>query len=334
MEDLTGKVFGYLTVNGFSHREDTGYFWRVTCSCGKELVVRRNSLTQGRSSCGCKKVKRTNKIEDLTGQVFGEQTVIGFSHTDKYRSSFWMVKCVCGSERPVVGSALKSGRIKACGCKRNRDLVGKRFGRLMVLGRAGYTGGYHVKWDCLCDCGKHNSPTTNALLSGSSTSCGCYHYETFAESRRTHGKSGTRMAKIFDSMRYRCYNPKHNQYKDYGGRGIYICDEWLNDRSSFYNWCESSGYADKLTIDRIDNEGPYSPENCRWATRKEQGRNSRHNHIITFNNKSMVLEEWAEKLGINSGVIGCRIKAGKTTEQALSPYNLKTGEKLHRTDKI
>lgn len=327
MEDLTGQVFGDYTVLGFSHRINTAYYWDVQCICGKKKTIRRNTLTNGkRKNCGCVPVSYGPK-EDLTGKVFGEQTVIGFSHKGSHGDCFWLVKCSCGTERPVKGSALKSGKIKACGCKSNRDLVGQKFGRLTVISRIGYIKD-KVKWDCLCDCGKHTSPTTNALLSGSSTSCGCYHYETFGNSKRTHGKSGTRIAKIFDCMRYRCYNPNHEQYKDYGGRGIYICDEWLEDRSTFYTWAKNNGYSDKLTIDRKDNDGPYSPENCRWASRKEQGRNSRHNSFITFNNETLILQEWGERFGICPSVIRQRIKAGKSLEEAMSPYNLLTGKPL------
>lgn len=119
------------------------------------------------------------------------------------------------------------------------------------------------------------------------------------------------------SMKTRCYYPKSKDYKNYGGRGIKICDEWLN-YDNFRNWSISTGYQEGLTIDRIDNDRNYEPSNCKWITMKEQQRNKRNNRIITYNGKSLTLVEWGEIYNINPDRIGARLKNGWSVEDALS----------------
>lgn len=127
--------------------------------------------------------------------------------------------------------------------------------------------------------------------------------------------------KRYRSMINRCYNPNHTHYHNYGGRGITVCNEWKNDYQKFCDWANSSGYKEGLTLDRIDNNKGYSPENCRWATRKEQGRNQRTNVKITINGKTKLMCEWAEISGISEGNISKRIKRGWGDEDLLKPLN-------------
>ena len=118
-------------------------------------------------------------------------------------------------------------------------------------------------------------------------------------------------------MKQRCYNPNKPQYKDWGGRGITICDEWLNDFMAFYDWAMSNGYQDNLTIDRIDNNKGYEPSNCRWVDHKIQNRNKRNNRNYTINGETHCLTEWCEILGLNRGTVKNRLRYGWSIEQSL-----------------
>ena len=130
-----------------------------------------------------------------------------------------------------------------------------------------------------------------------------------------HSKRHTRLYRIWLQMKNRCYNIKTERYDDYGGRGITVCDEWKNDFMSFYNWSMLNGYADNLTIDRIENDGNYEPSNCRWVTVKIQNRNSRKCNMITYKGETHCLKEWSEILGLPYGALKDRKKYGWSIER-------------------
>jgi hypothetical protein len=160
------------------------------------------------------------------------------------------------------------------------DFIGQRFGRLVAV-RPVLVRSAHRQYLFRCDCGAYCFKVFNDVRRGSVKSCGCLRRQTTAATRTTHGCSteNSRPYRIWRAMKTRCYNPNTEDFKNYGGRGISVCDEWRADFAAFRDWALENGYRDDLTIDRIDNDGNYEPGNCRWATRTEQNRNTRRQAV-------------------------------------------------------
>ena len=182
------------------------------------------------------------------------------------------------------------------------DVTGQKFGRLTVVRKTNIKA-EAAMWECICDCGNTVIVRSDCLRSGNTKSCGCYAKELFMEYRKTNNFSvhkgyGTRLYRIWSSMKGRCYNKNHKYYKHYGGRGITICEEWKKDFSLFREWSYSNGYKEDMSIDRIDNDKGYFPDNCRYIYYKDQPKNRRSNHIVTINGEEMTASECSRKYNI------------------------------------
>lgn len=194
------------------------------------------------------------------------------------------------------------------------NLTGQKFGRLTVLDRLH---NYHDKkqthWLCVCDCGSLVEVFGFMLRNGNTKSCGCLNKEIIT----THDKSNTRLYNIWTLMKARCYNKNNRAYHNYGGRGIAVCDEWKDDFQAFYVWSIENGYVENLSIDRINNNGNYSSNNCRWVTRKQQNRNTRRNRMYTINGVTKCLQYWCDYYKLNRSTVCNRLSKNWSIEKAL-----------------
>ena len=208
-----------------------------------------------------------------------------------------------------------------------KDLTGMTFGRLTVEGidhkQPIKPHGSIIYWRCRCTCGKECVVTSSALNCGATKSCGCLNLEKIIERDTTHGMSRTNINQTWRDIKQRCYNPKCKIYPRYGGRGIKICPQW-HDFQTFYNDVSQMENFNRAgyTLDRINVNGDYSPENCRWATRKEQARNRRNNVLVEYEGVEMTLAEAAEKSGINYSTLQSRYKRGKRGDELFKPMKL------------
>lgn len=192
-----------------------------------------------------------------------------------------------------------------------KDLTGQKFGRLTVLGRAANKG-RRTMWECLCDCGNVKNIVADSLQCGKSRSCGCLKRDISENPAIKHGYAGSAIYVAWVSMKQRCFNSNHPGYKDYGGRGVTVCDRWADD--GFINFLKDMGNRpDGLTLDRIDNDGNYEPSNCRWATQEQQNINkrpSRPRRIRRFNNYDIQL---IRSIKINARTLALLLGVDKTT---------------------
>lgn len=339
--DITGNKYNKLTVIGLHSRGNGKVKWDCRCDCGNTVVVDGANLKNGHTkSCGCEKHKPAVNLEDLTGMKYGSLTVLKkgegrFTSGGAYKCT-WICQCDCGREVEITAEHLKKGHTTSCGCKKKEnkgsnfeDITGKKFGRLTVL--------YFIpkeerkarqyNWMCQCECGNKIKANANKLKTGLQQSCGCLKEEMkprLGQITRKYEFSNKRLYTVYKSMIDRCTNPKAKRYKDYGGRGITVCPEWMNDYDAFARWAFPNGYdpdADfgNCTIDRIDVDGNYCPENCRWIPNEDQQNNRRNCVILEYNGEKHSMKEWSKILKVPYGTVTyhCRIK-GESIEEMLN----------------
>lgn len=342
-EDITGRKFGKLRAIKYDPDRSKAMkktVWECKCDCGNTIYTTISNLKGGIStSCGCQRKEtiqneyKINMIDKRFGRLVVKSENIEASKkiqdsngNIKSTIPYYNCDCDCGNTITVPGSGLREGSITSCGqCYKHEDLTGQEFGRLKVLeyvgskviGKSSY--GF---WKCKCTCGNEVEVSTQSLKSGNTKSCGCLIKDSL-KSRGTHGVYYNELRGKYKCIKSRCYDPNNEYYNDYGGRGITMCDRWLGDKGldNFYNDM-LDGFQPGLTIDRINVNGPYSPENCRWATREEQNYNKRSNVYVDYYGKKICLAELAKHFaktdGVNASVLSHRLRHGYTIDEALS----------------
>jgi hypothetical protein len=202
------------------------------------------------------------------------------------------------------------------------DLTGHTYGRWTVLSFSHKNARGEIYWLCRCECGEERAVKANGLRSGKSASCGCLHKEKVS----IHGMTGTPTFRSWETMKQRCTNPKSPDYEYYGGRGISVCDAWLNSFETFLS--DMGERPNGATLDRVETDGDYEPGNCRWATYRQQVRNRRDTVTVSFRGKTQDLYQWEAETGISARAIRQRIKAGWLPDKALTtPINTNLSRK-------
>mgnify|MGYP001598301252 CR=1 FL=1 len=281
--------------------------------------------------------RQAHNFKDLHGLTFGRLSVITQAESDKHGFTKWLCECQCGRQKVIHASSLTKGLTTSCGCLRKsrrapnfRDLTGQEFGRLMVLELA--TIGWNpnrtrvTKWKCVCECGVATVVTSGGLLSGKTRSCGWLQKEIIGDIARKHGFRGTAEYIAWKQMMSRCYNPRNLAFKNYGGRGILVDEQW-HDFIKFIAYIGNKPDP-RYSLERPDNSRGYGPGNAIWADSKTQGRNKRNNHLITINNITKPMSVWTEVRGLKSHTIYARLKLGWSEEDAvLTPIGAKRGSR-------
>lgn len=230
---------------------------------------------------------RNRTKKNYVGERIGLFVVKEFdSQKSKPGKVYWICRCDCGNVFSIRQDGFKKQR--SCGCIRINSLViGKTYGRLTVLelNHDFKTRNCGANYKCQCSCGNIKNVFFVHLNNGSTKSCGCLARETAQKQMTTHGKSKTRLFRIWQGIKSRCFNMSVKDYYRYGGRGITVCEDWRIDFKNFYSWSIENGYSESLSLDRINNNNNYSPNNCKWSTPIEQQNNTRLNKACIINNK-------------------------------------------------
>ncbi len=247
------------------------------------------------------------------GDKFGELVVIKTDNVPKHilpsgrKVKKVKCKCVCGKRLYIFASNLK--RRKSCGCLMKKNVqIDKKYGRLKIIKEIPTLAGKKRKVCCICDCGKKVIIQLGNLVSGHSKSCGCLRRELTKKYNKKHGMTGTREHQTWCHIIQRCFDKKIPQYKNYGGRCIKVCDRWLG-KNGFENFYKDMGDrpSPNHSIDRIDNDGDYAPENCRWATMKEQQNNRNNNIFVSMNGVKISMNDLADFFNVDYETIRRRI---------------------------
>jgi len=341
--DLTGQRFGNLVVLGLAEKENGKINWKCICDCGKETIVSTSKLRSGHTkSCGCMRHNSPKNKIDLSGKKFGRLTVLEPSSphitSGGANIAMWKCQCDCGKFVNVSSQKLRKGTTISCGCLKGErlgrirfeDLTGKRFGRLTVIRflKKGERQKDGYNWLCQCDCGKLINANASKLKSGHTKSCGCLIKEHIGNLNRKYKNTCKRLYSVYKSMISRCFDEKHREYNNYGGRGITVCEQWLGEYGfdNFSEWAYISGYDEKAksrvcTLDRKDVDGNYNPDNCRWITNKQQQNNRRNCVYIEHDGDVKTIAEWAEELNISySKAYRYLREKGKTVQQVIDEF--------------
>lgn len=250
---------------------------------------------------------------DITGERYGALVALYPTDIRKGGTYCWMFRCDCGKEKALPINQVRYGSIKSCGCHINKKNPDKRkqrvcsgdvFGELTVIKPLGQINGdNHYQSKVKCSCGNEFVVRDTFLICGKRTCCpDCSNLK-----KQTHGLSDTPIFYVWQGIRDRCNNPNNKQYKNYGGRGIRVCDEWMNSSDSFIEWAIQNGYEEGLQLDRIDNDGNYEPSNCRFVTQLENARNKQNTIYIHYEGELLTIGEVAERSGLRENLIYQRI---------------------------
>lgn len=268
------------------------------------------------------------KILDLTSKQFGNLTVLSLSsERSSDGSRIWICKCACGNIGKYPANKLNFGKCVQCyDCGRKNkinaghiqiDIKGHRSGRLVAMERTEdkHSDGSSL-WLCFCDCGSKIKLTSCQFKSKERVSCGCYRSEMAAQRQTTHGMSGSITYSSWISMRERVTNENSLHFDRYGGRGITICDRWLNSFEAFYSDMGSRPSLE-YSIDRINNDGNYEPGNCKWSTDIEQARNRSNTIKLTYNGIEQSIDTWVDQLNLSKPAVLYRLNSGWSHVEAL-----------------
>jgi hypothetical protein len=335
-----GQVFGVWRVTEVQYDwEHHRQIWTLRCDvCGKTKVIKDSkNLKKGRGlSCSHSYLTKTtikrepiNHDKSWLGCIFGTEKVVAFHKTGN--KNLWVCECqLCHSTHIRVPSAVKRGVAPRCICQHQKydaSWVGKKYGNLEIIEYK------KSRFVCRCNCGKEITVVPSNLIRGKIVSCGCVNAMKTSDRMTVHGdcKNGNRarLYRIYRGMIDRCTNPKSDNYANYGGRGIDICADWTNNYIAFREWALNNGYSDELSIDRIDNDKGYSPDNCRWTTLGVQRANQRphkeHSKKIVWeiNGEIKSAIEWCKQYDISVPTVMYRIN-----KKGLSPFEALTMNKI------
>lgn len=266
------------------------------------------------------------KIDEMIGMRFGALEV---AEIDCNKRNYLICRCDCGTEKSIYKSHLLDGGTKSCVCQRFKikDLANKRFGKLIAIKPCGKKYNRTV-WLCKCDCGNEVEVVGTSLSSGNTSSCGCVS--------KPHGMFGTRIYGVWRSMKERCYVESNISYPNYGGRGIKVCQEW-QEFIPFMEWSYANGYDEnakrgECTLDRIDVNGNYCPENCRWVSMSVQANNKTDNVYMEYNGIVDTLSNHARREGISPVLAETRKIQGKSVDEIFSTKCLRKVKKIAQYD--
>lgn len=326
-KDYTVK---YITVLSGDLVKENGVSYNLCrCKCGKELLIRNHTLRTKRiRDCGC----GTYKLEECIGKNFGELTVLNAYRERLYGRVNIMCtcKCSCGNVSDFLYTRLLNGYNDNCGClsKFNFDKYkGNKYNGIEVLELIDES---KKTVKCKCHCGEIFTCNLHDLTAKKRYIVGCA--KCLRQEENTHSKyswnkklESRRLEGIYYGMIDRCYNKNNKAYKHYGERGIIVCKEWKENKKSFFDWSLKNGYKDFLQIDRINYNGNYSPENCRWVDVNTQANNRRNNRIIEYNGNKYTLSQIAKLFDINYATLCSRIRKGEDILSAVSRKVKKRG---------